>query len=40
MGALQQYDTSVSPSLNTLLKMMQKYAMVLINIEAYSMESP
>ena len=39
MSALSQYDTSVSPSFNTLLKQMLKYAMIRVNLEAFSMES-
>ncbi len=39
MGALTQYHTSVSPAFNTIMKQMIKYAMVRVNLEAFSMES-
>ena len=38
-NVLQQYQSSLSPSFNTMMKQMTKYAMVRVNLEAYKQES-
>ena len=38
-NVLQQYQSSMSPSFNLLIKQMIKYAFVRVNLEAYKQES-